>query len=82
MLTQLHPDLFIHRVPYRAMGMWIGRLDTTRASVRRGMLLWGVGLIAGTETLARLVMSVWLRHPGGATEDTIRAICETGWLRC
>lgn len=25
MLTQVHPDLFIHRVPYRAMGLWIGR---------------------------------------------------------
>jgi hypothetical protein len=25
MLTQLHPDLFVCAVPYRALGMWVGR---------------------------------------------------------
>lgn len=25
MLNQLHPELFVRRVPYRAMGMWLGR---------------------------------------------------------
>jgi uncharacterized membrane protein YeiB len=59
------------------LGMWIGRLDTSRASVRRRMLLWGVGLTAATETLSFFGMRVWLRHPGGLSEDTIRTICET-----
>ena len=25
MLTPLHSDLWVHAVPYRSMGMWIGR---------------------------------------------------------
>jgi uncharacterized membrane protein YeiB len=60
------------------LGMWIGRLDTTRASVRGRMLLWGVALTAATETLSFFGLRVWLRHPGGLSEDTIRMICETG----
>jgi uncharacterized membrane protein YeiB len=58
-------------------GMWLGRLDSTRASVRRGMLLWGVGLTAGTETLSRVALRIWLAHPGRFSEDTIRSVCET-----
>jgi uncharacterized membrane protein YeiB len=60
------------------LGMWIGRLDSTRASVRRGMLLWGVGLTAATETLSHVALRLWLAHPGNVSEDTIRSICETG----
>jgi uncharacterized membrane protein YeiB len=59
------------------LGMWIGRLDTTRASVRRRMLLWGVGLTAATETFSRVALKIWLAHPGNVSEDTIRSICET-----
>lgn len=59
------------------LGMWIGRLDTTRASVRRRMLLWGIGLTAATETLSFVGLRVWLNHRGGLSEDTIRMICET-----
>jgi len=60
------------------LGMWIGRLDSTRASVRRGLLFWGVGLTAATETLSHVALRIWLAHPGNVSEDTIRAICETG----
>ena len=59
------------------LGMWIGRLDTTRASVRRRMLFWGVALTAAAETLSRVGLKIWLAHPGSASEDTIRSICET-----
>jgi len=41
------------------------------------MLLWGVGLTAATETLSFFGLRLWLRHPGGLSEDTIRMICET-----
>lgn len=59
------------------LGMWIGRLDTTRASVRRRMLLWGVGLTAAAETVSHYALAYWLDHPHGFNEDTIRSICET-----
>ena len=80
-LRNLFYDGFRPVVPWAGLlilGMWIGRLDTSRASVRRRLLLWGVGLTAATETVSHLSLKVWLRHPMGFSEDTIRAICETG----
>jgi uncharacterized membrane protein YeiB len=80
-LRNLFYDGFRPVIPWAGLlilGMWIGRLDTTRASVRRRMLLWGVGLTAGAETVSHYALAYWLKHPHGFSEDTIRAICETG----
>jgi uncharacterized membrane protein YeiB len=79
-LRNLFYDGFRPVIPWAGLlilGMWIGRLDTTRASVRRRMLLWGVGLTAATETVSHYALKIWLSHPGGFSEDTIRSICET-----
>ncbi|HEY7116718.1 MAG TPA: DUF418 domain-containing protein [Tepidisphaeraceae bacterium] len=59
-------------------GMWLGRIDTTRASMRHRMLLWGAGLVAGVETVSRVGMALWMKHPHGYSPETIDTICATG----
>ena len=79
-LRNLFYDGFRPVIPWAGLlilGMWIGRLDTTRASVRWRMLFWGVALTAGTETLSYFALKIWLARPMGFSEDTIRSICET-----
>jgi uncharacterized membrane protein YeiB len=58
-------------------GMWLGRLDASRRSVRRAMLLWGVGLTIAAEATAPALLRVWLAHRCGASEETIRTWADT-----
>jgi uncharacterized membrane protein YeiB len=59
------------------LGMWLGRLDASRSSVRRAMLFWGASLIVGAEATARGLAKFWLAHCGGWSEETIQTWADT-----
>lgn len=57
------------------LGMWLGRIDTTRPGVRRRVLYCGIALTAVVELVSHVIVGVW-GHPTG--EDTITNIFDTG----
>jgi uncharacterized protein len=61
-------------------GMALGRLDVSRAAVRRRMFFWGVGLAVGIEVTGRLLLKYLLTHPIGAglNEYVLSDWLETG----
>ena len=60
------------------LGMWIGRLDVTRAAVRRRMFACGVGMMLAVEIGSRVILSYALAHRGGVSESNLRDWLETG----
>ena len=75
MLTSVHPDLFVHRVPYRAMGLWIGRqLVVIRLPTGE---VWIHSPIPWTETLRMAVARIGeVRHvvaPSAFHDECLRA---------
>jgi uncharacterized protein len=57
------------------LGMWLGRIDTTRAGVRRRMLVWGVALTGTVELISHAVMYFTRGH---RLEEEIIIVMDTG----